>query len=295
VLAGALVVLLQWADARPLQGNPAPIYPEEAIRKSIAGEVVFRAAVSAEGGVEDVLILDVPEPGVGFEGSTREAVLRWRFEPARRDGEPVPSHFLGRAHFTMRPEAEDALRRRLERRVDEWVHPSAAILDRSRVFRGRSGAREWIERRSAGTDARGGVRKFVFSPGSHASLFLRDGSELSILKSGNEWLLVSFVSGASGGESAIELPETLEAPAPRYPDGTAARGVVVLQALIDSEGLVGEVEVVGSVPELDAIAVAAARGWRFRPARRRGVAVPIVMTLTVFFEEEEQQYLTEVY
>jgi TonB family protein len=282
MIAGrVLVTLLQWVEARPLAGNPEPSYPEEALRQSVAGEVTFRVAVSAEGDVEDVFIVEVPDPLLGFGEAVMTAVRQWRFEPARRDGEVVGSYYLGRAPFSIRPEAEEALRRQLERGLAEWVHPSSAILDRGRVFRGENGARQWLERTTVGREAGDEIRKIVFSPGAHATLFLRNGAELSVLKSGNEWLLVSWISA---GDDAIELPETLEAPPPTYPRDGPQTGVVVLQALIDQEGFVRDLEVVGSVPELDAYALAAVRKWRFQPARRRGFDVPIVMTLTVFFE-----------
>ena len=81
-------------------------------------------------------------------------------------------------------------------------------------------------------------------------------------------------------------PEKIEDVLPVFPRDARESlrdQLVVLQALIDHEGVVRYLDVVTSVPELDAPAMAAARQWRFRPARRNGDAMPYVMTLTVGF------------
>jgi protein TonB len=73
---------------------------------------------------------------------------------------------------------------------------------------------------------------------------------------------------------------------PVYPDiAMRARisGMVVLEAVIDAEGRVVDVKVLRSVPLLDQAAVDAVRQWEFTPTRLHGVAVPVVMTVTVNF------------
>ena len=73
---------------------------------------------------------------------------------------------------------------------------------------------------------------------------------------------------------------------PVYPDiAMRARiaGVVVLEATIDAQGKVVNLRVLRSVPLLDQAAVDAVRQWEFTPTRLNGVAVPVVMTVTVNF------------
>ncbi len=73
---------------------------------------------------------------------------------------------------------------------------------------------------------------------------------------------------------------------PVYP--AAARtlrvqGQVILEATIGATGEVVDVEVLRSVPELDAAAVAAVEQWRYEPTLVNGEAVPVIMTVTIHF------------
>ena len=85
---------------------------------------------------------------------------------------------------------------------------------------------------------------------------------------------------------AIAAPKKLVNVPPRYPDDAAqakAQGAVVLDVIIDAEGVPTDVQVAQSVPLLDAAAVEAVRQWRYEPTLMNGVAVPIAMTVTVNF------------
>lgn len=73
---------------RVLPGNPLPAYPEAAREDGLEGKVGLAVEIDARGQVtavrwearSGVMLLDV---------AARDAVRRWRFEPARRDGQPV--------------------------------------------------------------------------------------------------------------------------------------------------------------------------------------------------------------
>jgi protein TonB len=87
-----------------------------------------------------------------------------------------------------------------------------------------------------------------------------------------------------GGE--IEPPKKLKDVKPEYPDtARAARveGTVVLEAVIDSRGVVTDVRVLKSIPLLDQAAVEAVRQWRYQATMLNGQAVPVVMTVTLNF------------
>ncbi|MDP6582324.1 MAG: TonB family protein, partial [Vicinamibacterales bacterium] len=60
-------------------------------------------------------------------------------------------------------------------------------------------------------------------------------------------------------------------------------GVVVLDILIDVDGLVRDVELLRSVPQLDQAAITAVQQWEYTPTVIDDVAVPVVMTVTVNF------------
>jgi protein TonB len=84
----------------------------------------------------------------------------------------------------------------------------------------------------------------------------------------------------------LRPPRKIKDVLPVYPDiAMRARmtGIVVLEATIGESGKVVGVRVLRSVPLLDQAAVDAVRQWEFTPTRLNGVAVPIVMTVTVNF------------
>jgi protein TonB len=87
-----------------------------------------------------------------------------------------------------------------------------------------------------------------------------------------------------GGD--VAAPARITYKAPMYPPtAQAARieGTVILEAVIDAQGVVQNVRVLRSVPLLDRAAIEAVQQWRYTPTRLNGVAVPIVMTVTVTF------------
>jgi protein TonB len=86
--------------------------------------------------------------------------------------------------------------------------------------------------------------------------------------------------------SGIEPPRKIANVEPVYPPlARAARqqGVVILETVIDAEGVVETVRVLRGYPLLDQAAVDAVQRWRFTPARLNGQPVPVVMTVTVNF------------
>jgi protein TonB len=89
-----------------------------------------------------------------------------------------------------------------------------------------------------------------------------------------------------GGQ--IETPELLRRVEPFYPPlAVAARleGVVILEAVIDREGVVSDLKVLRSsgTPVLDREAEKAVRQWRYRPLLLNGRREPFVLTVTLSF------------
>jgi len=69
-------------------GRVAPRYPVSAERRGIEGYVVFKLQLSKEGTVEKVWLKDSSPQGV-FEAVAEQAIRRYRFSPARYQGQPV--------------------------------------------------------------------------------------------------------------------------------------------------------------------------------------------------------------
>ena len=68
--------------------QPAPRYPQEALRRDAGGTVRVRVTVATDGSVDR---LEVAESSGNryLDRAAMEAVRRWRFQPAVRDGQPV--------------------------------------------------------------------------------------------------------------------------------------------------------------------------------------------------------------
>jgi protein TonB len=88
-----------------------------------------------------------------------------------------------------------------------------------------------------------------------------------------------------GGE--VTRPVKIFSPKPLYTElarRAGIEGTVILQAVIDKQGLVGEVEVLRGLPlGLTESAVAAVERWRFEPATLHGQPVKVYLSLTVKF------------
>jgi TonB family protein len=87
-----------------------------------------------------------------------------------------------------------------------------------------------------------------------------------------------------GGE--IKTPVKLHDVRPVYPPDAHAAGIsglVIIEVAIDTQGTVRSTFVKRSVPALDQAALDAVRQWRFAPTFHEGVAVPVLMTVTVNF------------
>lgn len=74
-------------DLVPLVLLP-PQYPPGALMRGITGHVSVSFVVDDRGLVRDVTVLEAEPQGV-FEDAAEQAVMRWRFKPYRRNGEPV--------------------------------------------------------------------------------------------------------------------------------------------------------------------------------------------------------------
>lgn len=94
------------------------------------------------------------------------------------------------------------------------------------------------------------------------------------------------------GQMAVRVGGTVKAPEriryvpPVYPEvAQQARvtGIVILEAVVGSSGSVSDVKILKSIPLLDDAAIEAVRQWEYTPTTLNGVAVPVVMTVTVNF------------
>lgn len=78
---------------------PDPEYTDHARRKKIQGTVVLACVITATGTTRDVQIIKSLEQGLDKQAV--DAVRSWRFEPATRDGSPVPVEIKVEVSFSL--------------------------------------------------------------------------------------------------------------------------------------------------------------------------------------------------
>ena len=66
------------------QHCPSPEYSEEARKKKFEGVVVLVVTVTIEGNTTNIVV--GKSPGLGLTKKAVEAVRKWRFKPAMKDG-----------------------------------------------------------------------------------------------------------------------------------------------------------------------------------------------------------------
>lgn len=80
--------------------RPPPVYPPSARRVHQEGVVVLRVALSARGRVEEVAVIE-SSGHARLDQAAQTAVRRWRCEPARLEGVPVPAEAVQRIRFSL--------------------------------------------------------------------------------------------------------------------------------------------------------------------------------------------------
>jgi protein TonB len=90
----------------------------------------------------------------------------------------------------------------------------------------------------------------------------------------------------------VRVGDTIAAPTkirdvrPVYPaiaQQARVQGVVILEATISAQGRIENARVLRSIPLLDQAALDAVRQWEYEPTYLNGVAVPVIVTITVNF------------
>ena len=160
-----------------------------------------------------------------------------------------------------------------------------------------------IAREAFVRDAAGALRRWTYDPPARGpiaftvSFSFKPGAEASSSQSTTVTppLTASAtrtLASVAGGVEPVRVGGSVKAPTqirkvqPNYPPvAQAARvqGIVILEAMIGVDGRVTDAKVLRSVPLLDQAAIDAVSQWEYTPTLMNGVAVPIVMTVTVTF------------
>lgn len=65
-----------------------PKFPPQLAREGISGIVAVRCTIDEKGNVTEPTVEKSSNPA--FDGPALEAIVKWRFKPATKDGAPVP-------------------------------------------------------------------------------------------------------------------------------------------------------------------------------------------------------------
>ena len=77
-------------DTPPRSVNqPRPAYPEPAQKSTNVGRVLVQLHVDTHGDVQRWKIAEIHPVGPGFAREVAKVIPQWKFEPARKNGEPV--------------------------------------------------------------------------------------------------------------------------------------------------------------------------------------------------------------
>ncbi len=97
--------------------------------------------------------------------------------------------------------------------------------------------------------------------------------------------------------SEIKAPKKVKGAAPEYPAEAVRaglRGLVLLECTLDTHGIVHDVRLLMGVPPLTDAAIKAVKKWRFEPTLLNGVAVPVIMTVSVNFTRDRHFRLSDL-
>lgn len=88
LLAGAAAAQDSKFDEPPMPSKTvAPVYPPELKKDKINGMVTMSIMVDEKGNVANAVVKKSTRPE--FEQPAIDAVSKWKFEPAKKDGQPV--------------------------------------------------------------------------------------------------------------------------------------------------------------------------------------------------------------
>ncbi len=231
--------------------RPFPEYTRQARKAKVDGIVAVRFTVDAQGKVSDIQV--TKSLGLGLDEKTVEAVSKWKFHPATRDGVPVPAPRSVAFHFgpSYRTPQEDA-----------QAFSAAG-------FKSAEPAAE------AGPTSAPAPQNPPAPAGTGGKDFMTRNS------------LQHPPEGAYAVGEGVSAPICIYQPMPAYSEEARHakhQGTVVLWIVVNADGSVSDVRVKERLGMgLDEKAVETVKTWKFRPGMLNGVPVPVLMSVQVLF------------
>lgn len=130
VMGTTLVASAAVTQPRPVE-TPAPAYPQELEDTGQSGQAVIALTITPEGRVAETRVQEADHPAFGRAAL---AVLdQWRFEPARRDGEPIAQRV--ELPFQFRAPLDQQFNAMIGRKVFQHLPPDTEIVEESQLKR----------------------------------------------------------------------------------------------------------------------------------------------------------------
>ncbi|MFQ5791384.1 MAG: TonB family protein, partial [Acidobacteriota bacterium] len=271
-------------------------------QEMIVGDVIFRAMVTEQGAVESVDILKVPRKNMGFEEAAEDAVMTWRFEPAIDGDKPIPSVYVGKVAFSLRPEDEEAIAELVKRGVAAWnseeLETIAHLFWSDAHFHGASGeyvksqAENWFRDHISGSQLTVTVDMIQFTQNSATveltftihrigAGVLQEQITARMDKRDGTWRVTH--ANRSWDTDPVLVSKPPEPPYPPKARSSRVAGTVVIEILVRLDGSTDVLGVVKSLRYCDQVAKENAKLWRWKPALKKGKPIEAIGIITVEF------------
>jgi protein TonB len=262
--------------------RPKPDYPTDAMRAGAEGKVMLGFQVTSDGKVTDI---EVIESAPMLDEAAIANVKEWRFEAARKNGQPVPAYVRGVVTFRLRGAPPDLGRADLGQ-ADQ------AFLNTGRV---KKKVPELIERLAhKNPDVRADAA-WQLSGLPHADAeataalvqALRDPAPAVRHRAA----LALFVVDAAAAEAALLRATDADVELTRQPSPSCSEkaikekleGEVELDLLVSEQGQVLHAKQMRPKSVFDESTVIAASRWHFVPMKKDGNVVPFMTRATFEF------------
>ena len=220
-----------------------PNYPTVARTASVAGDVVLEAVVQTDGTVGEIRIVRSLDTRFGLDQEALKVAKLWLFEPARKDGFPVPVIVEIVVQFRLRADAGRAAPPRIGVPSGTFTASASQQVQSVPVLSDEPDE-EFLKGANRLTDP--GVEppnvKKSIQPAYPAS------------------------AGNARPTGVVEIDAIV------MPDGTVGK-TRVAKSMDKPVGITG----------FDAAALAAVKQWTFEPGKKDGVAAPVVVRLQIEF------------
>lgn len=261
-----------------------PAYPEAVRGIGIEGSVEVALTILRDGRVGWITILHADPPGY-FEQAALAGVRRWRFEPARQDGESVECRTQTRLRFTLVDTVDAAGPAPADKDRPDPAYPARMLADRIEGY-------AELQFEIAADGSVQAPRVITAMP--------RGDFEVAALEAIRSWRFPAAPAPQRmkrrfdfrlPDSTLRDLPPIMLASAPFPVEACERRqtGQVSLEVETDADGRIRKARILAAEPKglFDRSALSIAKGSRMTPAYKDGQPIAAIALLTLFFDPSQ--------